>query len=196
MAQRGRPKNFDRKSALTKAMTLFWAKGYTDTQLAELTKVMGINAPSFYATFGSKKATFREAVELYVEEVSSQSMNALNEGTTLAQGLRAMLEMSVKTDTSQQAGGCLIIMGVVNQSTENTEEWHFLKSLREETYDLILKRIVRGQNEEEYLADVNVASLATFFYGIVQALSMQARDGASAEQLYAMVDIAMKIIET
>ena len=61
----GRPRSFDREQVLTRAMELFWAKGYADASMAELTAAMGINAPSLYAAFGSKEQLFREAVELY-----------------------------------------------------------------------------------------------------------------------------------
>lgn len=65
MAERGRPRNFDRDQALRKAMEVFWSKGYEGASLTDLTAAMGINSPSLYGAFGSKEALFREAVELY-----------------------------------------------------------------------------------------------------------------------------------
>ena len=65
MAERGRPRNFDRAQALQKAMEVFWSKGYEGASLTDLTEAMGINSPSLYGAFGSKEGLFREAVELY-----------------------------------------------------------------------------------------------------------------------------------
>src|SRR5688572_12899973 len=61
----GRPKEFDRDVALSKAMGVFWRRGYEGTSVHDLAGAMGINKPSLYATFGCKKALFREAIELY-----------------------------------------------------------------------------------------------------------------------------------
>ena len=50
---RGRPRAFDRDEALTRAMHLFWRKGFAATSIAELTAAMGIGSSSLYAAFGS-----------------------------------------------------------------------------------------------------------------------------------------------
>jgi AcrR family transcriptional regulator len=60
-----RPRSFDREVALEQAMLLFWEKGYEETSIGDLTRAMGIAAPSLYAAFGDKRALFEEAVERY-----------------------------------------------------------------------------------------------------------------------------------
>ncbi|TIU07517.1 MAG: helix-turn-helix transcriptional regulator, partial [Mesorhizobium sp.] len=67
MTERGRPRTFDRTTALRRAMEVFWAKGYEGASMSDLTAAMGINSPSLYAAFGSKEALFLEAVELYTQ---------------------------------------------------------------------------------------------------------------------------------
>ena len=53
MAQRGRPRRFDRDAALQTMMEIFWARGYEGAQLTDLTAAIGIAPPSFYAAFQS-----------------------------------------------------------------------------------------------------------------------------------------------
>jgi AcrR family transcriptional regulator len=65
--RRGRPRAFDRDAALTTAMHLFWAKGYSATSIGDLTAAIGIGAPSLYAAFGSKEALYSEALAQYTK---------------------------------------------------------------------------------------------------------------------------------
>ena len=57
----GRPKEFDRREALEKAMEAFWAKGYEGTSVSDLLEAMGIHRGSMYDTFGDKRSLFLEA---------------------------------------------------------------------------------------------------------------------------------------
>ncbi len=49
-----RPPEFDREQALVSALHLFWERGYERTTVRDLTKAMGISAPSLYNAFGGK----------------------------------------------------------------------------------------------------------------------------------------------
>ncbi len=51
---KGRPRSFDKDTALLKALDIFWRRGYEPASISELCSAMGINAPSLYAAFGNK----------------------------------------------------------------------------------------------------------------------------------------------
>ncbi len=77
MAERGRPRAFDRTVALRGAMEVFWELGYEGAKLTDLTGAMNINSASLYNAFGSKEQLFREAVELYGSTTGSATARAL-----------------------------------------------------------------------------------------------------------------------
>ena len=97
MAERGRPRCFDRAAALEKAMEVFWARGYAGASIAELTEAMGIASPSLYAAFGSKEALFREAVELYVRSDDACTLKMLEGNLTTRESIAAMLFSSARS---------------------------------------------------------------------------------------------------
>ncbi|AOM39168.1 TetR family transcriptional regulator [Xenorhabdus hominickii] len=194
MAPRGRPLSFDRDIALQQAMELFWTKGYEGTQLTDLTAAMNINPPSFYAAFGNKKKAFYAAVELYIKTVGSKVMDRLNETDGVRNGIRAMLECSVDVAKSNRAGGCLLILGVMNNLQENEDVYAYLRTVRKNTLSMIQSRIERGVADGEFSTDINVGKLALYFLGMMQVISFQARDGASKDQLMSLIEPAMTAI--
>ncbi|WP_219816748.1 TetR/AcrR family transcriptional regulator [Arthrobacter sp. ZGTC131] len=62
----GRKRAFDDQVALDTAMELFWRQGYEGTSIADLTLALGINPPSLYAAFGSKRELFERTLDRYL----------------------------------------------------------------------------------------------------------------------------------
>ena len=64
---RGRPRTFDRETALDAAVDIFWRHGYEGASIADLTAAMGVTPPTLYAAFGSKEDLYRQALARYLE---------------------------------------------------------------------------------------------------------------------------------
>src|SRR5260221_9815304 len=60
-----RPRAFDEGDVLDRATDVFWRLGYDGASMTELTKAMGINSPSVYAAFGSKRGLFEAVLDRY-----------------------------------------------------------------------------------------------------------------------------------
>ena len=85
-SQIGRPRGFNSKVALEKALQVFWRRGYAGASLSELTAAMGITRPSLYAAFGNKEELFHKALDLYMGGPANGSSEALQETTAHAVG--------------------------------------------------------------------------------------------------------------
>ena len=71
---------------MEQAVQLFWEKGYEQTSINDLTKAMGIAAPSLYAAFGDKRSLFDEAVARYLATHKVPLRNITMMGTGIAEG--------------------------------------------------------------------------------------------------------------
>lgn len=60
-------KQFDENAILDAAMTLFWARGYQGTSLAELEQATGLNKSSIYNAYHSKEALYTRCLERFGE---------------------------------------------------------------------------------------------------------------------------------
>jgi AcrR family transcriptional regulator len=197
MAVRGRPRSFERATALRRAMEVFWAKGYDGASLAELTAAMGINAPSLYAAFGSKEALFREAVALYGATEGTEIWTALPQAPTACEAIERFLRASALSFTRpDRPAGCLVVLGALLASDANVNVCRELRASRAGNVAALRDRLERAVAEGELPESVDGEAVATFYATVQQGMSIQARDGASRETLLAVADCAMAAWET
>ena len=192
MAERGRPRTFDRNAALQKALELFWEKGYEGTSLANLTAAMGINAPSLYGAFGSKEQLFREAVARYGEEEGGCTRVELLRAPTARAGVENMLMAAARAGTLPgKPKGCLIVLGAPTGTDEHAAVREMLCDSRRQMQALILQRLREGARQGELPAHADLPGLAGFYSTVLNGMAIQARDGASCKALQQSVKLAM-----
>lgn len=88
----GRKLEFDYDSALRKATRLFWARGYSNTSLRELLKVMGIRESSFYNVAKSKKALYLECLKHYNDSVTRRRLGVFESEKSVRKGVRKFFQ--------------------------------------------------------------------------------------------------------
>ncbi|WP_037731685.1 TetR/AcrR family transcriptional regulator [Streptomyces megasporus] len=190
---RGRPRSFDRDTALEKALRAFWEHGYETTSIADLTRAMGIAAPSLYAAFGDKKTLFEEVVEVYVRRYGGFIGRALAEEPTARSAVgRVLREAAVEYTEPGRPPGCLVINAAVNAAPASAEVTEALRGMREENVHALTSRIRAGVEAGELPEETDAAALARFVGAVLQGMSQQARDGAGREELEAVAATAMR----
>jgi AcrR family transcriptional regulator len=190
MAERGRPRAFDRDAALAKAMRVFWARGYEGTSISDLTEAMGINSPSLYSCFGSKEKLFREAIALY--ESGSATERALKDAPTARAAVEAMLRDNVQAYAEPgNPPGCMVVLSALLGPPETKAVRDFLVEARKASVADLRQRLDRGVREGDLPAGANTAAIAAFYTTVLNGLSIAARDGAAPETLDAIVEGAM-----
>jgi AcrR family transcriptional regulator len=193
MAERGRPRAFDRETALRQAMLIFWEQGYEGASLGDLTQAMGINRPSLYAAFGSKEALFREALVLYEKEEGETGRQLLEQTPDTREAIsRTLLAKVTAYASPHKPPGCMVMMAAVLGTPENQPVREELCRMRRATQDHFRARLQKGIAEGNLPAGTDIEALAHFYSVVLAGLSLKARDGASRETLERVVDTAMK----
>ncbi|MCJ8521776.1 AcrR family transcriptional regulator [Pseudorhizobium tarimense] len=190
MANRGRPRRFDREKALRLATRLFWERGYEGVSLSDLTEAMGIRPPSLYAAFGSKEALFREAVKLY--SATEGADEGFAEAGTAKEAVEAMLHgMARRMVRAGQPAGCFVVLGALNYAPQNDSVARFLSDCRKRSSLVLRERLLRGQVEGDVSRHADVGALTDYYTSVGHGLSLLARDGANERQLMSVVSCAM-----
>ncbi|KOG42134.1 TetR/AcrR family transcriptional regulator [Streptomyces decoyicus] len=191
--QRGRPRSFDRETALEQAVRSFWERGYEATSISDLTRAMGIGAPSLYAAFGDKRALFDEVVAEYGRHYGGFLSRAVAEEPTARRGVeRGLREAAVEYTLPGRPRGCLVISAALNIAPASSEVAASLREKRlsnvREIADAIRADIASG----ELPPDTDPGALAAFVGAVIQGMSQGARDGAERTELEAIAELALK----
>ncbi|KUN02430.1 TetR family transcriptional regulator [Streptomyces yokosukanensis] len=189
---RGRPRSFDRATALRKALMAFWAHGYEATSVSDLTRIMGIGAPSLYAAFGDKRTLFEEVVRVYADTYGAFGDRAIaEEATARAAVVRMLHEAAAAYTDPAHPYGCLIVHAATNCASPEVERP--LRERRNANIAAVESRIRADLAAGLLPAGTDAAALARHTGAMIQGMSQQARDGANREQLEALAEIAMAI---
>ncbi|MDX1556528.1 MAG: helix-turn-helix domain-containing protein, partial [Xanthomonadales bacterium] len=85
-----RTREFDPATALSKAVELFSAKGYSDTSMDDIVRATGVSRYGIYGTFGNKRELFEEALEKYADSMGRKSYLRLLEPDASLDHIRAI----------------------------------------------------------------------------------------------------------
>ncbi len=160
-------------------MRLFSRHGFEGVSVADLTSAIGIAPPSLYAAFGSKAGLYREALDLYASLPGA--LDGIEGAETLEQAVTGLLNAAIRAVTAE-GRGCMISTGLVEGATEQQELARELcdrrRALRDRIADALSRWLERSEAER----------LAAYLSAVQQGMSVQARDGATAEQLSGIAD--------
>ncbi|SAI07662.1 TetR family transcriptional regulator [Bordetella ansorpii] len=192
MAERGRPRAFDRRQALARAMEVFWERGYEGASMAELTAAMGIAAPSLYAAFGSKDGLFREALALYVSVEGAEIQQGVQRARTAREAVQAMLMASARVYTRPgRPNGCMVVLSALQANGSNDAVRADLSAMRVQNIAQLADRLSPAVDTGEIARGTDLHAIARFYVTVQQGMSIQARDGASQVELEAVAQAAL-----
>lgn len=189
--QRGRPKAFSTEKALYAAMCVFAGKGYESASLSDLTKAMGINRTSMYATFGNKEALFRKALDFYVNENVKQ-MEKFMAAPTAKETMEQALNFGVNMLTDPESpGGCFITQGPLHGPDASAVTKDYFEFKRTTMLRLIKQRFEKAKAEGELPETADPGDLSQFFYIVFQGMALQAQHGGTRDQLMRAARVAI-----
>jgi AcrR family transcriptional regulator len=179
----GRPWSFDRDRAIETAMRLFWRHGYEGVSVGDLTEAIGIAPPSLYSAFGSKAGLYREALDRYEHGVGSVDVTRIGSAATLAEAVRRLLETAVGAVTApDRERGCMVSSGMTACHPDHAALARDLAARR----DALRERIAQALGP--FTEAGESGRLARHLSAVMQGISIQARDGATAAELQEIVE--------
>lgn len=187
---RGRQPTFDIDAALDTALELFWRHGYDGVAVADLTKAIGIAPPSLYHAFGSKADLYRAVLRRYGS--SGMSPQEIEAAPSSFEAARELLARGIAAVTRPgKPLGCMVSSGMLMTSPENAQLAGELKSIRAASRMALERRIARDVDDGLLPTTTDPGALARLYASVLQGFSVQAVDGANADELNAAAALAL-----
>jgi AcrR family transcriptional regulator len=188
-----RPKEFDKDTALHKAIRLFSQQGFAGTSTDELMRVMDVGRQSMYDTFGDKRALFLKALETYVNESVNTIRDALEApGPALAAIQNALIRFAERKDLSS-AEGCMGINAVCEFGQRDMEVNQLVWKAARRQRETLMNVLTRAKSRGELSDAVDVNSLADFFESTLAGIRVAAKGGKSRQALRNIASIAGRV---
>ena len=188
----GRPLSFDREKALNDAVLQFWKTGYETTSVSDLTRAMGITAPSLYTAFGDKESLFLECVEKYTNPGPKTAPELILEASSARHAAQELLEASARWFTQPGApAGCMVASAASSGSEASKRVRAALKKVRLANQQALQKRAERDVREGRLPKTADVQALASMTIAVMQGMSTLARDGTDRRMLLQVVRAVM-----
>ncbi|MDY0884678.1 TetR/AcrR family transcriptional regulator [Dongia soli] len=188
----GRPRGFDRDQALQIAMEMFWQRGFAATSIADLCAALGIAPPSLYACFGSKEDLYEACISHYMNNMGPRVWGGFQKAATARDAVEAFLQDSAEElPGMNKPAGCMVTLAYAGgEGSERLNQ--VVEDARRESFLLVERRIKKAIAQGEIGKKADPAAIARYVLSVQQGMSIQARDGATAEELREVASAAMK----
>lgn len=191
-----RPREFDPNEALTKAMEVFWHKGYCATSLDDLEAKMGLKRQSIYCAFGDKRALFLKALKLYQEQGFGFIREQLNRFSSPKQAIYETIHLLAQGALIDgKKCGCFMANTALELADHDPDIAAEVRYMSERLEDYFTEVIKQGQECGEIPKHHSSRILAKFIINFINGLRILEKTQPSAEEVEGLVNVTLSVLE-
>ena len=191
-----RTKDFDENEVLTKAIQLFWHKGYNATSMQDLVDTLGISRSSLYDTYIDKHTLFLKALESYqiagkakINEIVAQSISA-------KETVVKLMELAT-TDLvgGKQQRGCFMVNAGVEVAPHDQDVSNLVCQNEQQMEAAFFQVIKKGQERGEIKNTQDALVLAKFIFNAVKGMQVTAKTSADATSFGNIIKLTVAVLD-
>lgn len=191
-----RPREFDPREALDKAMLQFWSAGYYDTSIRDLTARTGVNQYGLYSQFESKRGLYLAALDRYRETVTWAVLARLREPGPIEHALAgAFTVLIARMRTEDGAVGCMMANAALEVAPQDEGA-----AAKVDAHMTLLRQAFGARLEAacasgELAAETDTDRLAEFFATTAYSLGFLLRACRNDSYLQRHIKTALTVLE-
>jgi TetR/AcrR family transcriptional repressor of nem operon len=184
---------FDYDRAIQRATQLFWKKGYSNTSLRDLLKVMGIGEGSFYNAVKSKKHLYLECLKHYNDTVSRRRLEALMSKASVKQGIRAFFKAVLdELDDPKTPRVCLLAGSLSGDVLAERQLKHYVVKEMTAFSDCFIQRLKTameaGELPDDFDVEVAAQVIVTYLQGLFRIIRVLQNRAQVERQIEALLN--------
>ncbi len=168
-----RPKEFNEKDVLEKAMLLFWQKGYFQTSIQDLVDTMGINRASLYGAFSDKHNLYILALERYRQQDVSQLLQLFNRNLPAKQFFDVVFDnVIVGLTDDPDRKGCFLTNATLEMLPDDFEVQTLVSTNIAFLQEIFMEVLNNSLKNNELNSKISITILADFLISQMYGLRM------------------------
>ncbi|WP_158996098.1 TetR/AcrR family transcriptional regulator [Mucilaginibacter sp. L196] len=171
-----RTKDFDENEVLSKAIQIFWHKGYNGTSMQDLVDGLGISRSSLYDTYTDKHTLFVKALESYQNSGAGKIQEIINNsGSAKATIIQLLKFVTNELLCDKQQKGCFMVNAEVEVAPHDTEINNLVCKNDQQMEDAFYLVIRKGQDSGEINKNQDARALSRFIFNTVKGIRVTAK---------------------
>ena len=191
--------SYDRESALSRAISLFWERGYHGSSMKQIEEALDMRPGSIYATFGSKDGLYLEALTRYAEAGGSELAEHMADYDSIVDGLQDYLRRIAQSCTNKKgvtpSRACLIVKTLLESSNTHaglSEQAQAILGAIEQSFEELLEQ---AKERGELMEGTEPGRLARLLQSQIMGLRSIAERNLSDEELLGLGEDMAHILD-
>jgi TetR/AcrR family transcriptional repressor of nem operon len=192
----GRPKIFDEKEVISKAVEVFWKKGYEGSSADELLTAMGIGKGSFYLSFkGGKKELFEKSLKQFADDFYTDFQNAIAKSKNPVGYIKAFFLGQAEVTEARQAQGCYLGNGLIEMSTKDVYTKAVVAALLARMEVIFAKTIRKAQKKKQLKTKADPELLGRYLLNLWNGLNVTRRMYPMDPALKEVIELSLQVLK-
>ncbi len=193
---RGRPREFNADRALDSAIAVFSARGYHGTSINDLTAAMELTPGSIYKAFTDKRGILLAAFDRYRAVRSAKLRAAIDPHPLGREKVRAALQFYAEAAHGEHGQcGCLVITTATELAAYDPIAEERVEKAHATNEAVVRDCILLGQADGSIPASIDADDTARTMLCLLQGMRVLGKTGRSRDQMLAVADVAMKLLD-
>ncbi len=189
-----RPREFEPREALERAVDLFWEKGF-GASIDDVVASTGASRHSLYGMFGSKRELYLRALERYWADRQTDTFLPLKRRGAGLKAIRTTFDGVLQfASTHADARGCLVCDAAAEVAPHDPEVQMKVHEIFGQLTALFRAALERAVELGELKGQQDLDALAAYLTTIFQSLAFMYRSGYSHEALAQHVKVALRVL--